>query len=140
LLLPARQQTRLGAIRKASAVARAGQASRSPATPRRQRRRASIYRNNNYRNKKPPHRGGFKFRSHGAAILALRRLDICNRGLAGAAIFLGIEDNLLALDQSAHSGALQRGGVDEHILTAVIRLDEAKAFLVVVELYGARIH
>jgi hypothetical protein len=30
--------------------------------------------------------------------------------------------------------------VDEDVLAAVIRLDEAEAFLVVVELHGARIH
>jgi hypothetical protein len=30
--------------------------------------------------------------------------------------------------------------MDEHVLAAIIRLNEAEAFLVVVELNGARIH
>ena len=40
----------------------------------------------------------------------------------------------------AHAGALERSGVDENVLAAVIRLNEAEAFLIVVELHGARIH
>lgn len=74
------------------------------------------------------------------SLVTLGRLDVADRNLTGAAIFLGIEGDLLAFDQSTHSGALERGGVDEHILAAVIRLNEAKAFLIVVELHGARIH
>jgi hypothetical protein len=30
--------------------------------------------------------------------------------------------------------------VDEHVLAAIVRLDEAEAFLIVVELNGARNH
>jgi hypothetical protein len=71
---------------------------------------------------------------------ALCRLDIRDGGLAGAAIFLGIEGDLLALDQPTHSGALKRGGVDENILAAIVRLDKTEAFLVVIELHGSRIH
>jgi hypothetical protein len=68
------------------------------------------------------------------------RLDVADGDLAGAAIFLGIERNLLAFDQPAHSGALKSRSVDEDVLAAVVRLNEAEAFLVVVELHGARIH
>ena len=71
---------------------------------------------------------------------ALCRLDAAHRDFAGAAVLLGIEGHLLALHQPAHSGAFERGSVDENVLTAIIRLNEAEAFLVVVELNGARSH
>ena len=67
-------------------------------------------------------------------------LDIADGDLAGAAVFLGIESDFLAFDQSAHAGAFERGGMDENVLAAVVRLNEAEAFLVVVKLHGARIH
>jgi hypothetical protein len=72
--------------------------------------------------------------------LALCRLDGAHGDLAGATVFLGIERDLLTLNQPTHSGAFERGGVNENILAAVIRLNEAEAFLVVVELHGARSH
>ena len=71
---------------------------------------------------------------------ALCRLDVADGGLAGAAVFLGVEGHLLALDEPTHSRALKRGGVDENVLAAIVRLNEAEAFLVVVEFHGARIH
>jgi hypothetical protein len=73
-------------------------------------------------------------------LLALCRLDIADGGLAGAAILLGIEGDLLALDQPRHPGALERGGMDENVLATIVRLNEAEAFLVIVEFHGARIH
>jgi len=73
-------------------------------------------------------------------LLALCRLDIADGGLAGAAILLGIEGDLLALDQPTHPGALERGGMDENVLATIVRLNEAEAFLIIVELHGARIH
>jgi len=84
---------------------------------------------------KPPRWSGFdSFAS------ALSRLDVADRDLAGATIFLGIEGDLLAFDQPTHSAALKRGGMDENVLAAIVRLNEAEAFLVVVEFHGARIH
>jgi len=71
---------------------------------------------------------------------ALSRFDIAHSDLAGATVLLGIERNLLALHQPAHSGAFERGGMNENVLAAVIRLNEAEALLVVVELHGARSH
>jgi hypothetical protein len=71
---------------------------------------------------------------------SLRRLDIADGDLTGAAILLGIEGDLLTLVEGAHAGALEGRGVDEHILAAIIRRNEAEALLIVVELYGARIH
>src|SRR3546814_18948032 len=69
---------------------------------------------------------------------ALLDLDGADRQLAAARIGLGVELHLLALAQAVDAGALQGGGVDEDVLIAVFRLDEAVAPLVVVELYGAR--
>jgi len=37
--------------------------------------------------------------------------------------------HLLTLIEGAHPGALDRGDMDEYILSAVLRLDEAKALL-----------
>src|SRR3546814_15585105 len=71
---------------------------------------------------------------------ALLDLDGADRQLATARIGLGVELHLLALAQAVDAGALQGGGVDEDVLIAVFRLDEAVATLVVVELYGARDH
>src|SRR3546814_3907843 len=71
---------------------------------------------------------------------ALLDLDGADRQLAAARIGLGVELHLLALAQAVDAGALQGGGVDEDVLIAVFRLDEAVATLVVVELYGARDH
>src|ERR1700692_2322381 len=62
------------------------------------------------------------------------RLELVGRDLAGARIGLRLERHLLALAQSANSGALECRGVDEHVLAAVVGLDEAEALLVVVEL------
>src|SRR3954451_19389960 len=70
----------------------------------------------------------------------LRGLDGVDGDLAGAAVFGRVEGDLLALDKAAHPGALQRSRVDEDVPGAVLRLDEAEAFLVVVELHGARVH
>ncbi len=42
--------------------------------------------------------------------------------------------------QATDAGALQRGGVDEYALLAVVRLNEAEVYLVVAELYRACIH
>ena len=71
---------------------------------------------------------------------ALRDLDGADRNFAGAAIFLGVVGDLLALDEAPQAGALKRGGMHETVLDAVIGLDEAEALLVIVPLHGALIH
>src|SRR5262249_1491646 len=70
----------------------------------------------------------------------LRGLDVGDGGLAGATVRLGVEGDLLAPGETAHAGALESRGVDEHVLAAVVRLDEAEAPLAIVELHGARDH
>src|SRR5262245_24520117 len=44
--------------------------------------------------------------------------------------------DLLAFHEAAHAGALHRADVHEHVLAAVARLDESKAFLGIEELHG----
>ncbi len=44
--------------------------------------------------------------------------------------------DLLALDEVAHTGALESGGMDEHVLAAIIRLSETEPFMLVVEFDG----
>jgi hypothetical protein len=71
---------------------------------------------------------------------SLRRLDIAHRGLAGAAVDLGIEGDLLTLVETTNAGSFQSGGVHKHVLAAIVRLDKAEAFLFVVELHGTYHH
>ena len=68
----------------------------------------------------------------------LRHLDLADGNLA--AFFLRIERDFLAFVQAAKARALQRRGMDEHVLAAIVGLNEAKALLAVVKLYGAGSH
>src|SRR5436190_558349 len=58
------------------------------------------------------------------------------RALAHA-VRLDVEGDLLAVDERAQARGLYRGDVDEHVLGAAVRRDEAEAFGGVEELYGA---
>ena len=71
---------------------------------------------------------------------ALRGLDRAYGDLAGAAVFLGVVSDLLAFDETTHTSPLESGRMDEHVLAAVVRGDEAEALLVVVELNRALVH
>src|SRR6478609_6865598 len=64
----------------------------------------------------------------------LRGLQIGRRLLAP----LGhdVVADLLAFHKAAHAGALHRTDVHEHVLAAVARRDESKAFLSIEELHG----
>lgn len=53
------------------------------------------------------------------------------------AVGLNVEGDFLAIDEGAQAGSLDRGDVDEHILGAVVRRDEAEAFGGIEEFYGA---
>jgi len=67
-------------------------------------------------------------------------LDATDRGLAIGRIASRIVLHLLAFMQTADAGAFQCGGVDVDILVAVVRANEAKAFLIIVKFYRTRIH
>ena len=69
---------------------------------------------------------------------ALKELKLADRDLA--AIFLRVEGNLLTLVEAPDAGAFERRRVHEHVLAAVVGLDEPEAFLTVVEFYGAGFH
>src|SRR5262245_20238858 len=60
--------------------------------------------------------------------------------LAAAAVGLDVEADLLAFDEAAHAGALERGRMNEDVLAAVVRLNETKALLAVIKLHGTRSH
>jgi len=64
-------------------------------------------------------------------------LEVSGRLLAGALVGLDLEGDLLAVAQAADAGALERGRVDEDVLAARVRRDEAVALLVVVEFNSA---
>jgi hypothetical protein len=71
---------------------------------------------------------------------ALGSRDGADSDLASAAIFLRVERDLLAFIQAAHASALEGSRVDENVLAAVVRLDEAEALLIVVKLNGTGLH
>jgi hypothetical protein len=62
---------------------------------------------------------------------ALGELDRTNGDLAVARIVLRVESHLLTFAQAGDAGAFQCGGVDEHVLFAIILLDKAEASLVI---------
>jgi hypothetical protein len=67
-------------------------------------------------------------------------LQIIGGRLSGPSIGDNLIRDLLSLAEAAHPGPLDGADVHENILAAVIRLDEAKAFLVVEPLYGSLRH
>ena len=67
-------------------------------------------------------------------------LDATDRGLAIGRIASRIVLHLLAFMQTADAGAFQCRDVDVDILAAVVRANEAKAFLIVVKFYRTLIH
>ncbi len=63
--------------------------------------------------------------------------QIFRRRLACPAISNNVEGDLLSFVKAVHPGAFDRADVHEHILAAIIRLDEAEAFLAVEPLHGS---
>ena len=67
-------------------------------------------------------------------------LQIIRRGLASLSVCDQVKSNFLSLVEAVETGALNGADVHEHILAAIVRLDEAKAFLAVEPLYGSLRH
>jgi hypothetical protein len=66
--------------------------------------------------------------------------QIFGRGLARLSISDNVVRDLLSLVEALHSGAFDRADMHEHILAAVIWLDEAKAFLAIEPFHGSLRH
>src|SRR3712207_4351528 len=89
---------------------------------------------------RPPRRGGLELQKRYRNINPSGGLDVVDSHFAGSAVLGGVEGDLLAFHEVAHAGTLQGRRMDEHVLAAVARLNEAEALLRVVELYGAHGH
>src|SRR4051812_16974592 len=72
--------------------------------------------------------------------VSLGRLQLAGRHLAAALVALELEADLLAFRQRAEARTFDGGDVDEHVLAAAIRLDEAKALGGVEPLHGSNRH
>ena len=66
-----------------------------------------------------------------------RRLKLDRLRSLAALVRLGLEGDPLAVGQGAEAGALDRGDMDEHVLAAVVRRDEAVALRRIEEFHGA---
>jgi hypothetical protein len=71
---------------------------------------------------------------------ALGGAQIVGGRLAGPAVRDDVEGNGLALVEGAHAGAFDRADMNEDVLIAILRLNEAKTFLAVEPLHGALVH
>ena len=67
-------------------------------------------------------------------------LEIAGGLLAAALVGFHFVGDLLAFGETTHSCALDSGDVHEHIVAAVIRLDEAEALLLVEPLNSTDSH
>jgi hypothetical protein len=71
---------------------------------------------------------------------ALGGAQIVSGRLASAAVRDDVEGDGLALIEGAHAGAFDCADMNEDVLIAVFRLNEAKTFLAVEPLHGALVH
>ena len=83
--------------------------------------------------------------ANGAAAWATRRasldrLDLRGGHFARALVFFQLEADALAFLKAREARTLNSGDVDEHVRAALLRLDEAVAFLLVEPLNGAGSH
>src|SRR5215207_6261569 len=67
-------------------------------------------------------------------------LDVVDGDLAAAAVLGRVEGNLLTFRQTTQAGTLEGRCMDENVLAAVFRLNEAETLHVVVELHSADHH
>src|SRR5690606_21653739 len=63
--------------------------------------------------------------------------EVDGLGALAHAVRLDVEGDLLAVDEGAHARRLDGGDVDEHVLRAAVRRDEAEALGGVEEFHGA---
>lgn len=80
------------------------------------------------------------FASYGNKAALSGCLDVGDGNLAGPTVLLRIEGHLLTFNKAAHSGTLEGGCVDEHVVASAIGGDEAEALCFVVEFYSSVVH
>ena len=66
--------------------------------------------------------------------------EVGRRLLAGPPVCINLVGYLLAFREAAHAGPLHRADMDEHVLPAIVRLDEAVTLRLVEPLHGTRWH
>jgi len=79
-------------------------------------------------------------REHGSLRDGLRRSQILCRALAATSVRDGIERDFLPLVDGAHAGAFDRADMNEDIIAAGLRLNEAEALLIVKPSRNTRMH
>jgi len=70
----------------------------------------------------------------------LRCLEVFSGNLASTRVCHCVEAHLLTFSERVHSCPLKRSDVNKHIRPAIVRLNEAKAFIDVEEFYRANSH
>lgn len=68
------------------------------------------------------------------------RLKILSGALVGATVLNDVVTDLLPVHERAHAGALNGRNMNENVHTAIVGLNEAKAFGRVEPLHGASVH
>jgi hypothetical protein len=76
----------------------------------------------------------------GAPVKSACLAEAAGRGLAGAAVLLDLEVDLLTFNEIRHASAFNSRDVDENVRTAGVGLDEAEALGSVEPFYGASRH
>jgi hypothetical protein len=74
------------------------------------------------------------------ALMDLSQREILSADLAPHLVSLGLEVDLLALSETPKTSPLDRADVNEHILAAVVRLNESEALLAVEPLHSTCRH
>ena len=85
-------------------------------------------------------RGNGLLRLTFAKNLSSDELEVFCAGLAAHLVGLGLERHLLSFGKAGQASALDCTDVNEHIIAAVVRLDETKALLAVKPLHDTSRH
>ena len=77
-------------------------------------------------------------KAYGVIAVILRGAQIFRSRFASPAVCNDFKGNLLALVEGAHAGAFDGADMNEDILAALVRLNEAETLLVVKPLHSSR--
>src|ERR1700741_5215718 len=81
-----------------------------------------------------------RWSGYGSSRCRSNDLQIVRRGLSCLSIGDNVESDLLPLIEETHASAFDRTDMHKDILAAIIRLNEAEAFLVIEPLHGSFCH